>query len=209
MKGYKRNQVEEAISRTVGERAAQPSSELRTRMKRLLDLDRGLKRAARSADPERANYAFFSQDAPGRGGEVLFSDYDAFALLTGSRMLDHGWPQTFVVTTLRRVRQELESRHTKILKTNYRNVVRPPPQAGDMAIGNPDAPFLLVVSDDKTMDQPAGGPYALIFENQEKAFRFQMEKAGRSCSWFGLETPARELAKNLVASLPRQRGRSS
>jgi hypothetical protein len=178
-------------------------------MKRLLDLDRGLKRA-RSADLERTNYAFFSHDAPGRGGEVLFSDYDAFALLTGLRMLDHGWPQTFVVTTLRGIRKELESRHMGILKSKNRSAVRSSPQAGDLAIGNPDAPFLVIVSDDKTVDRESvAGPYAKTFENQEKAFRFQMEKAGRSCSWFGLETTARELAKNLAGSLPRQRGRTS
>jgi hypothetical protein len=209
MDDYKRNQIEEAISRTVGERSAKPSSELRTRLKRLLDLDRSLKRAVRSADPERANYAFYTSDAPGRGAEVLFSNYDAFALLTGLRMLDHGWPQNFVVTTLRRIRHELEARHIKILEVNSQNIVRPDPQAGDMAIGNPDSPFLLIVSDDKTVDRIKAGTYALTFENQEEAFRFQMAKVGRSCSWFALETQAQALKANLVGSLPRQRGRTS
>src|SRR4051812_18486262 len=101
MEPYKRNQVEEAISRTVGEKSTKPSSELRTRLKRLLDLDRTLKRV-RSEGSGSANYAFYNKDAPGKGGEVLFSSYDAFALLTGLRMLNHGWPQNFVVTTLRR-----------------------------------------------------------------------------------------------------------
>jgi hypothetical protein len=209
MDRYKRNQIEEAISRTIGERSAKPSSGLRTRLKRLLDMDRGLKRAARSSDPERANYAFYSSDAPGKGSEVLFSNYDVFALLMGMRMLQHGWPQNFVVTTLRRIRHELEARHTEIFQVNSPNVARQEPQAGDLAIGNPASPFLLIVSDDKTVDRSQKGPYAQIFDNQEDAFRFQMKKAGRSCSWFELDTLARTLRTNLIGSLPRQRGRSS
>jgi hypothetical protein len=172
-------------------------------------MDRGLKRAARSSDPERANYAFYSSDAPGKGSEVLFSNYDVFALLMGMRMLQHGWPQNFVVTTLRRIRHELEARHTEIFQVNSPNVARQEPQAGDLAIGNPASPFLLIVSDDKTVDRSQKGPYAQIFDNQEDAFRFQMKKAGRSCSWFELDTLARTLRTNLIGSLPRQRGRSS
>jgi hypothetical protein len=209
MNHYKRNQIEEAISRTIGERSAKPSPGLRTRLKRLLDMDRGLKRTARSSDPERANYAFYTSDAPGKGSEVLFSDYDVFALLMGMRMLEHGWPQNFVVTTLRRIRNELEARHTKIFQVESPNVARPEPRAGDLAIGNPASPFLLIVSDGETLDRTREGPYAQIFENQEDAFRFQMKKAGRSCSWFELDTPAHTLRTNLIGSLPRQRGRSS
>ena len=79
---YKRNQIEEALSRAFGEPSAKPSSELRTRVKRLLDTDRGLGRNTRSANPEVANYAFYSDDSPGRGVEVWFSNYEAFALMT-------------------------------------------------------------------------------------------------------------------------------
>ena len=79
---FKRNQVEEAIALVFEPGSAKPTSELRTRLKRLLETDRGLDRNKRSADPERANFAFYSTDAPGRGVENWFSDYDAFALLT-------------------------------------------------------------------------------------------------------------------------------
>jgi hypothetical protein len=38
---------------------------LRTRIKRLLELDRSLGRKLRSKDAEEANFAFFTKEAPG------------------------------------------------------------------------------------------------------------------------------------------------
>ena len=88
---FKRNQVEELIAHVLEPGSAKPSSEIRTRIKRLLETDRGLGRTKRSTDPERANFAFYSLDAPGRGGEHWFSDDDAFALLIGLQLMRHGW----------------------------------------------------------------------------------------------------------------------
>jgi hypothetical protein len=62
---YKRNQIEEAIARIFNPNSQEPPSELRTRIKRLLELDRSMGRKLRSKDPEEANFAFFSEDAPG------------------------------------------------------------------------------------------------------------------------------------------------
>src|SRR5262245_27891753 len=112
---YKRNQIEEAISLMFEERSAEPSSTLRTRIKRLLDADRALGRNSRAKDPLLASYAFYGDDSPGRGADVLFSDYEAFALLLGMQMLNHNWPQSFAVETLRRHRPRLESTHQDIL----------------------------------------------------------------------------------------------
>jgi hypothetical protein len=207
MDGYKRNQVEEAISRTIGEKSAKPSTELRTRLKRLLDLDRSLQ-DARSERSGSANYAFYDNEAPGKGREVFFSDYEAFALLTGLRMLNHGWPQNFVVTTLRRIRKELGVQHSMALRMRSKAGTMPEPRAGDLAGVNPASPFLLIVSDDRTANPNDQGPYAMTFTNQVDAFRFQMKAVGRSCSWFELETTAKALKANLARSLPRSRGRS-
>jgi hypothetical protein len=74
MPRFKRNQVEEAISRMVDPTAEKPSADLLTRLKRLLDTDRSLGRNARSSDPEKAMYAFFSKDAAGSGFEVWFQE---------------------------------------------------------------------------------------------------------------------------------------
>jgi hypothetical protein len=83
----KRNQVEEAISRVLDPGSTKPSPQLRTRLKRLLDTDRALGRSKRASDPERATFAFYSGQAPGRGVEIWFSEYEAFALLTGLRLM--------------------------------------------------------------------------------------------------------------------------
>ncbi len=105
---FKRNQVEEAIARVVEPGSSKPSSEMRTQLRRLLEADRSLGRNKRSADPERANFAFYSMDAPGRGVENWFSHYETFALLLGLRLWRLGWPQGLVVAVLRRIKPELE-----------------------------------------------------------------------------------------------------
>jgi hypothetical protein len=210
---YKRNQIEEAISRTNGELRSEPSKELRIRLKRLLDLDRKLKRNTRSADPAKANYAFYSADAPGKGVEVLFSEYEAFALMLGFLLLDHRWPQRFVLDTMRGIRPDLEQEHRRILRLNPESLfdkegVRRATQSGNVDAGNADPAFLLIVSDRRTGDRSSGGPYARIFQDTLSAFKFQLEKAGRSCTWLELVTPAWTLRNHLVNSIPRSRGRT-
>src|SRR5277367_3842250 len=112
---YKRNQIEEAISAALEPRSSGPTPELRTRLKRLLETDRAAGRTPRSSSLESANYAFYSIDPPGSGVEVWFSEYEAFALLNGLRLMEHGWPQGFAVSVLRRVRVDLEMQHARIL----------------------------------------------------------------------------------------------
>jgi hypothetical protein len=58
-----------------------PPSELRTRIKRLLELDRSIGRNLRSKNAEEANFGFFSEKASGTGAVISFSEYEAFALL--------------------------------------------------------------------------------------------------------------------------------
>ncbi len=114
MQSFKRNQASEAISVAIGQGTA-PSTSLRTEMKRLLDTDRSVDVSARSNDPEHANYAFFSGEAPGRGTEVWFSQYEIFALRLGLDLMEHGWPQATVISVLRRARPDLERMHAQIL----------------------------------------------------------------------------------------------
>ena len=68
---YKRNQVEEAIARIFFPNCEKPPSELRTRIKRLLELDRSIGRKLRSKDAEEANFGFFSEEAPGTGAVIF------------------------------------------------------------------------------------------------------------------------------------------
>jgi len=210
MESYKRNQIEEAISRFFGEKSAKPSSGLQTRIKRLLDLDRSLPRNTRSIRPELANYAFYSSDSPGKGTEVSFSKYEAFALMIGLQMLNHNWPQKFVVDTLRGLRPELQRQHKKILSLDPQELfdqeqIRLHAQSGSLAVNTDSAIFLLIWSDQRQANDPT--PSAGIF-NQQGAFAVLMDKVGRSSTWLELTRPAHSLSAQLSASLPRKRGRN-
>lgn len=113
-----------------------------------------------------------------------------------------------LVSTLRRTRKELAERHEHILATPLPTKTEMEPRAGDLAFPNPDSAFLLIVSDSKK-DPNRPDAYACLFEDQRKAFAFQMEPVGRSCSWFALEGPARALQSHLLRSLPKRRGRGA
>jgi hypothetical protein len=115
MHEYKRNQVEEAIFRTLGAREAR-IDELKFRIKRLLVTDRRLGRNADADEKADRCYAFFSQEPPGSGIEVKFSGYEAFALLAAILLLEHGLPQASVVRVIRQVRTKLEAGHARILR---------------------------------------------------------------------------------------------
>ena len=86
------------------------------RIKRLLELDRSIGRKPRSKNAEEASFGFFSEEAPGTGAVISFSEYEAFALLNGLRIMEHGWPQGFAVSIMRCVRLDLEREHARTIK---------------------------------------------------------------------------------------------
>jgi hypothetical protein len=124
-------------------------------------------------------------------------------------MLEHGWPQNFVVSGLRSIRRDLTRRHEAILVKPVSQRSTEPGQPGELEIAYPASDFLLVVSDSGSGKNVASTPYLRLFDNQSQAFAFQMQKVGRSCSWFALEGPARELNHHLLHTLPKHRGRGS
>jgi hypothetical protein len=208
---YKRNQVEDAIGIVMGIGSDTEASEFRTRVKRLLDADRAFGRDKRSADPERSNYAFYSEESPGKGSEIGFSEYEAFAVMIALRMLTHNWPQGFAVSTLRRVRTELEQHHRLILAPELGHLFshKKDPSPGTSVQNNSDPEYLLIVSDDRKRDSSdSSGAYARLFRDKESALRFQFERPGRTCSWFELVTAVFALHQSLQKTEPRKRGRS-
>lgn len=207
---YKRNQIEEAISRLFGEKSAKPSPGLQTRVKRLLDLDRSLPLNTDSSGSGISEYAFYSSEPPGKGIEVFFSIYEAFALMIGLQMLNHSWPQKFVVDTLRRLRRDLQRQHKKIVGLNPETLfdeekIANRAKAGSLAVNSGSPLFLLIWSDQRQASDPA--PTAGVF-NEEGAFKVVKEKVGRSCTWLEITRPAQLLSVQLSTSLPRKRGRS-
>jgi hypothetical protein len=205
---FKRNQVEEAIACVLDPGSATLSSEMRIRLKRLLETDRALGRSKRSSDPERANFAFSGMDAPGRGLENWFTGYEAFALLTGLRLMRDGWPQGLVVAVLRRVKPDLERHHARILSQNPTvlfDADRQQARPGDLAVSNT---FLAINSKDREHDTGTGP--AAICQGPAELMRF-IKTWGPGQTWtvteLGTSIPALSVA--LAKTVPRKRGRGS
>ncbi|MBL8564811.1 MAG: hypothetical protein JNM89_03745 [Hyphomicrobiaceae bacterium] len=98
---FKRGQVEWALWRalTIGRGFAdQPPAVFRTRIKRLLDLDRD----------NNADEPAFAPHGEGQGVELQFTPFDVFCLGIGLDLLDIGFKQGEVVQLIRHLRPELE-----------------------------------------------------------------------------------------------------
>lgn len=207
---YKRNQLEEAVCRILGandERAR----ELKLRLKRLLVTDRRLVRG--KATEKRL--AFFSQEAPGSGTEVMFSDYEAFALLAGLRLLEHGIPQATVVSVLRELRPDLENAYRDTLKKDPKRLFDPAAvkamaKPGMIATDNTAPVFLVVLKlPDSTADQVRAVMSVCRGQDEATAFMKKYTVAGLGATMFEFAGLMHRLAKALLETRPVRRGRSS
>jgi hypothetical protein len=210
---YKRNQIEEAIARISVSNYEKPPLELRTRIKRLLELDRSMGRKFRSKDPEEANFAFFSEEAPGTGVDISFSEYNGFSLLNALRIMGHGWPQGFAVVIMRRVRPALEREHARILRQNPaklfdQQAIRAGARPGDIYVDNTDPVFLVIASKaQRVADEPQSAPLAAICRGPDKVSEFSRDVGASSVSMFEVVTIAHRLNQELMKTEPRRRGR--
>ena len=216
MSNFKRNQVEEAISRSIDPTLQGPSNEVVNRLKRLLDIDRSFGRSFRSHDPGMVNFAFYSRDPAGSGTEVHFQEYEAFAILIGLKLLEHGFPQQTVVTTLRRMRPMLEEEHARILKLDPHTLfeaarVKAAAKPGQL-YASIIAPIFLVIRSGQRNTRRE------LNDNEVRSVaicRSEAELMSLIKSRFGLNTTfelvgaARGLREHLLSTQPAQRGRSS
>lgn len=217
MPSYKRNQVEEAISKLYQPKARKPSMELRTRIKRLLETDRAFGANPRAQDAQRATYAFYSAEPPGSGVEVWFSSYEAFAVLTGLRLLAHGWPQSVVVRVLRQARTELEKHHARILMQDPDELfdqkkIERTAKVGDMAFDNTDPPLLTIVSKSPIASGGEAGSFeCAVCRGADEAMKWAWSPGRRASSFtmFEIATTTYALAQRLNETEPRQRGRGA
>lgn len=210
---YKRNQVEQAICQTFGAEGAR-AKELKLRLKRLLVTDRRLVR--RKAAATSRGYAFYSQEAPGSGTEVMFTGYEAFAGLAGLMMLEHGIPQANVVSILRQIRSDFERAHRETLRKDPRVLfdqadVRSIAKPGMIATDNTAPIFLAFVRitgsavDDGTVTElikVCGG------HDDLSAFIKTRSVPGLGATFFEFTSIMHRLAGNLRKTRPVQRGRS-
>jgi len=215
MQQFKRNQIEKAISLMFTAHSAEPSTELRTRLKRLLETDRNLGWDPRSSDPEKSHFAFFSSDAPGSGVEIWFSAYEAFALLTAWRLLEHGWPQASAVAILRQVRPRLEREHARILKLDPTGTfdekrIREMRRPGSLAVSTTDPVFLVIASMQGHPRESRSTIRSIeICHGEEELMPVLRREAGQSATTYELVAAAHILQARLNETEPSKRGRGS
>jgi hypothetical protein len=210
MERYKRNQVEEAIFRTLGARGAR-LDELKFRIKRLLVTDR------RSRRDEDRHYAFFDQEPPGSGIEVMFSAYDAFALLAAIILLEHGFPQATVVRVMRHVRGQLAAAHAEILKKDPTTLfdfeaIRAQAKPGMIASDNTDPVFLVFVKlTASTVAAQSGGTAIAVCRGHDELIAFIKRHSvpGSGATYFEFVRLMHALAANLLQTRPVKRGRGA
>lgn len=214
MKRFTRSQVLKAISVTLGQ-GPTPGEALKTDAKRLLDTDRRLERRSGSKNPEVANYAFFSGEAPGSGVEVYFSSYEVFALRLAVGLLQQEWPQATAVRIMRQLRSILETKHSEILRWNPaqlfdREKVKAAAKPGDLAVDTTRPTYLAISS---LKGRPAQNPAdqtreVAVLENGE-LMPFIRREAGRYFTVIELTKLAHELQAALAKTKPSKRGRTS
>ena len=210
---YKRSQLENAIARILEPGSKAPSVKLRTRIKRLLELDRKLGRKPRSKDVEESNFAFFSEESPGSGADISFSEYEAFALLTGLSIMEHSWPQGFAVSVMRRVRPELAREHARILRQDPgqlfdREAIRKNATPGDLAVDNTDPVFLTVISGARAPDKEGTMPVCAVCRGIKAVNEFRREMDASSFTMWEIATIAHRFSEQLRKTESRRRGRA-
>jgi hypothetical protein len=207
---FKRNQVMEAIARVLQHESTTLDSDLHSRIKRLLEIDRRRRRNRRSTDPEQARFAFYSADMPGRGHENQFTQFECFTILTGLRLMGHGWPQGTVVALLRRLRPELEKHHTRLLRQGpaalyNEQQLRGGAQPGDMAVDTLDPLFIVIVSEQGR----TGSRSSALCRGQRELFElYHRYGPGYAFTLIELATSIHALSLALAQTKPRPRGRS-
>jgi len=210
MAWYKRNQIEDAIVRTLGAPDAQ-IPDLKLKIKRLLLTDRRLGRGKRS-DRGADGYAFHSAKPKGTGVEVLFTDYEVFAVLAAILLLAHGIPQAKVVSILRQVRSELEAAQRETLRMDRKELfdaeaVRAMARPGILAADNTAPVYLAFVK----MEAGKGTVRAVVAvcRGWDALVKFIKQHAvpGAGTTHFEFVRLMHELAAQLSETRPVRRGR--
>lgn len=113
---YKRDQVERAIAIVSGispQHGPKRFGALKVELKRLLERDR--KQALETPRGKPESQAFHDGPPPGRGFDVMYTGYEAFALLIALRLMRGGLTQGTAVNFMLEVRPRLESFHSDTL----------------------------------------------------------------------------------------------
>lgn len=112
---FKRGQVEWALWRFFSSRRMDAPKVFRTRVKRLLELDRERDLSEQSEVPH-AESAFFDDLPEGQGVDTRYTPFNTFCLALGLDLLDAGFKQSEVLFLLRHIRGDLEREFAWIMK---------------------------------------------------------------------------------------------
>jgi hypothetical protein len=211
---FKRNQVEDAIFRTLGARDSRVD-ELKIRLKRLLVTDRRLGRNAKSDEEVERHYAFYSEGPPGSGTEVMFSGYEAFALLAAITLLEHGLPQASAVRVIRQIRRKFEALHAEILKKDPATLfdeqaILAQAKPGMIATNNTDPVFLAFVRlSDSSIGNKTDSVAVCRGHAELSAFMRRHSVPGLGVTFFEFVGLMYTLAANLSQTRAVKRGRGA
>lgn len=210
---YKRNQVEEAVFRTLHASDEARVNELKLRLKRLLVTDRHLGIDVKSDEEVDSHYAFYSQKPHGSGIEVMFSAYEAFALLAAVMLLEHGLPQSRVVRVMRRVRNQFEAAHAETLKKDPKKLfdkkmVFAQAQPGMISSNNTDPVFLVFIGLTGSSVDMCRSDIA-VCQGHEALGAFFGTRSGRAITFFEVVGWMHTLAAKLSMIDPVKRGRGA
>ena len=217
MTKYKRNQVEEAIFRTFRARGAR-IDELRFRLKRLLAADRGLGWQPNASARDDRQYAFFSQEPPGKGTEITFSGYEALALAVAIMLLEHGLTQGRVVRGMRQARRALEAAHARTLEKDPRELfdqkaILAQAKPGLIAVNTTDPIYLVFVrlAESSGGDRRGASAPVAVCHSQEEVISFMYKHAelGPGITVFELSSTIPVLATHLAQARAKYRGRGA
>nr|WP_281722864.1 hypothetical protein [Nitrosomonas nitrosa] len=110
---YKRGQVEEALWSHFAPNtpSGAPPAKLRTRIKRLIDIDRDTAKINKGAT---SSLAFNDGGGGGPGVDTYYTAFDAFCLALGLELLDAGFKQSEVVFLLQHERARLRREYGRM-----------------------------------------------------------------------------------------------
>jgi hypothetical protein len=192
MTGYKLNQVVFAISRTASDELTE--RDVSFRLKRLLALDRSEPRAAEH------HFAFFDEKPQGKGVDVLFSTYEAFALFLANAMLEARFPQLTVLRLLRKARTKLSKAYKQCLEKQPATIGKIEDDPWTFGY-----PMFVVVG---ARGPGEVSPFAVCATNTARyEFTREYDRPGVGFSFFPLANAVQEFAKNLAEAPVRRRGR--
>jgi hypothetical protein len=131
--------------------------------------------------------------------------------------MKHGWPQSFAVKVLRRVRHELEKQHKRILTQDPKvlfdeEAIGRNARAGDAVFDNTDPVLLTIITRSGMPSNEQDEPYACaVCRGMEEEANFGRASGGsvNARTTFDVVGAAHHLSQALSRTKPRRRGRAT